>query len=140
MEEISRIAARLRPGGDPQGPLVAGFDAFEMIRAACRACENRHPGLLAAFMLAAGAAVEGRNALLAVPSFPPGGSVPRGAADAADADVGEVAAALAALAALLAGRLSGAAADGDPVDRAGCAAAARAGRRIEYLLAGPAPW
>ncbi len=140
-EELAAMAARLSRSASLAGLLAAGFDAFEAIRAWCRACELSEPGLLAAFMMAAGAAVEGRNALAAAPSFLPGGArnVGGAVAGAPGADVGEAADALAVLAGLLADGMSAAAAGtGDPADRVSCAAAADAARQISHLLAGPA--
>jgi len=135
-DELAAMASRLSQSARLADLLAAGFDAFEAIRAWCRACELSEPGLLAALMMAAGAAVEGRNALAAAPSFPPGGARNAGALGP---DVGEAADTLAVLAGLLAGGMSAAAAGpGDPADRASCAAAADAARQISHLLAGPA--
>jgi hypothetical protein len=137
VEEFSAVAARLPSGGGLAAALAAGFDGFEVIRAAARACEDRDRGLFGAFALAAGAAVDGRNVLATAPSLPPTAGpltmvgVPQGT------DVGQVAGSAAALAGLLAARLAdaglAAAAGGD---RRACAAAAAAARRIQVLLAG----
>ena len=140
-DELAAMAARLSRSASLAGLLAAGFDVFEAIRAWCRACEDSEPGLLAALMMAAGAAVEGRNALAAAPSFPPGGGggAAGAVAGAPGADVGEAADALAALAGLLADAMSAAAAEAsDPADRARCADAGDAARQISHLLAGPA--
>src|SRR5258708_22287269 len=67
-------------------PEVLGlsFDAFEVIRIAARNCQDRVPGLFAAFMMTADAAVDGREALTVAPSLPlAGGAGPRDAAAAA---------------------------------------------------------
>ena len=58
------------------GLLDAGFDAFEVIRLVARAGEDRAPDLFAAFITAAGTAVEGRNALGDAPSLPPATAPP----------------------------------------------------------------
>jgi hypothetical protein len=68
MEEFGAITARLPAGCGLAAALAAGFDGFEVIRAAARGCEDRDRHLFAAFALAAGAAVEGRNVLAAAPS------------------------------------------------------------------------
>ncbi len=71
MDELDAVAARLARRHRPSGLLDAGFDAFEVIRLVARACEDLAPKLFAAFMTAAGTAVEGRNALDDAPSLPP---------------------------------------------------------------------
>ena len=135
MHDIGGIGARLRAGGDLAGTLAASFDAFEAIRLAARSCEDRDPGLFPAFMLAAGAAVEGRNAVAAAPSLPRANGETRPAAPEPGADVQEIADGLAALADLLARHLSGAAATATaPGDGAGCAGAAGAAGQIHRLL------
>jgi hypothetical protein len=136
--KIAFFALRLRASRSLPELLDAGFDAFEVIRSAARACEDRAPELFAAFMMAAGTATEGRNAVNAAPSLPAGTSSVRGreplvsAADDADAVADE----LAALAGLLAHRLPDAAAAADLAgDRAACRDAARAAAQIHRLLA-----
>ena len=137
MNGISTLGARLRAATGVAGTLAVSFDAFEVIRSAARSCEDRSTGLLPAFLLAAGAAVEGRNAVVAAPSLPPadrdaaGSGVPSLGVDAAVA-----ADALAAVAGLLAGSLSDAAALASaPGDVAACAIAAEAAAEIHRLLA-----
>ncbi len=56
MDELGLVAARLAGASGLAGMLAAGFDAFEAIRAAARACEDRDGGLVPAFLLASGAA------------------------------------------------------------------------------------
>jgi hypothetical protein len=136
MDEISHVAARLRASSGLAGTLTAGFDAFEAIRAAARGCEDRAPDLLPAFMLAAGAAVEGRNAVAAAPSLPPADTAagPPGVRSP-DEDAEQAADALAALGELLAGSLSAASAlAARPGDVAACGTAAQAAREIHRLL------
>jgi hypothetical protein len=71
MKELDAITSRLRDISTLAELLDAGFDAFEAIRLVARACEDRAPDLFAAFMTAAGTAVDGRNALNDAPSLPP---------------------------------------------------------------------
>lgn len=61
MDGIAVLSARVHAAATLAELLDAGFDAFEAIRAAARACEDRTPELFAAFMMAAGTATEGRN-------------------------------------------------------------------------------
>ena len=138
MHDIDSIGARLRASGDLAATLAASFDAFEVIRRAARACENRDLGLLPAFMLAAGAAVDGRNAVAAAPSLPrANGNADRPGRPEPGADLHDIADGLAALGALLARRLPAAAADATTAgDRAACADAAQAAAQIHRLLAG----
>ncbi len=134
MNDLEDIAARLRAAGDLAAMLAASFDGFEAIRSAARACEDLDPGLLPAFMLAAGAAVEGRNTVAAAPPRPRahGGQL---AAPEPGADVEAAADGLAALAGLLAGRLSAVAAQAAaPGDRDACVIAAGAAAQIGQLL------
>jgi len=134
MNSLDDIAARLRACGDLAATLAVSFDGFEAIRSAARACEDLDPGLLPAFMLAAGAAVEGRNTVAAAPSLPRAHGGRPGVPEPS-ADVGEAADGLAALAGLLAGRLSAAAAQAAaPGDRDACAVAVGAAVQIGRLL------
>jgi hypothetical protein len=136
MPQAGGIGARLSQAGSLAETLGAGFDAFEVIRMTARAWQDRAPGLFAAFMTAADAAVDGREALTIAPSLPLGGSPGPGAAVPAAADAGQAAQALAALAAVLADRLRDAAAlAGTPRDRAACMDAAAAAGRICQLMA-----
>ena len=70
MPEANDIAERLRQAASLPEILAAGFDAFEAIRLAARDCQDRVPGLFAAFMTTADAAVDGREALTIAPSLP----------------------------------------------------------------------
>jgi hypothetical protein len=95
------------------------------------------PSLFAAFMKAADAAVDGREAITIAPSLSPApGGMLVTSLPAADADVDTITDALAALGALLGERLTDAA-DRAVIsgDRAGCQEAAEAGRRIHQLMA-----
>jgi len=135
MPVTNDIELRLRQTASMPEVLSAGFDAFEAIRMIARDCEDRTPELFAAFMTAADAAVDGREALTIAPSLSAGGTRP-GHAIAAEADPGQTADLLAALAAALRDRLTSAA---DlavlPGDRAACHEAAAAAGRICQLMA-----
>jgi hypothetical protein len=147
MDEIAVLSARVRAAVGLPELLDAGFDAFETIRAAARGCEDRTTELFAAFMMAAGTATEGRNALNAAPSLPPGTSSPpnRNPPVSAATDVYGIADELADLAGLMARCLPQAAATATlSGDRAACQDAARAAAEIHQLLAGDSdetgPW
>src|SRR5260370_19498404 len=96
--EANSIEVRLEQAASLPEALAAGFDAFEVIRIAARACQDRVPGLFAAFMMTADAAVDGREALTVAPSLPQAGGVRPRDAVPGGADAGPVADALAALA------------------------------------------
>jgi hypothetical protein len=136
MDQLSWMTTRVRDRNDLAETLAAGFDAFEMIRVTARACEDRVPELFAAFTLAAGAAVEGRNALAGAPSLPrSGGEAASPDAASLSADVAEVADALADLSGLLATRLQEAAVHAaEATDGAACLDAADAAVRIQQFL------
>jgi hypothetical protein len=129
------VEARLRQAADLPEMLAAGFDAFEAIRMAARDYQDQVPGLFAAFMTTADAAVDGREALTIAPSLPLGGGLPDPAVPTR-ADAGQAAQTLAALAAVLADHLRDAAAlAGTPGDRAACQDAAAAAGRICQVMA-----
>jgi len=138
MKELDAIASRLRGGTALAELLDAGFDAFEVIRLVARAGEDLAPDLLAAFITAAGTAVEGRNALADAPSLPPATRRPA-ITMSATVGAGQIADELAALAALLARRLAEAGAQAvREGDRAACQHATCAAADIHRLLA-PGP-
>jgi len=129
------IEARLMAAASLPETLAAGFDAFEVIRMTARDWQDRAPGLFAAFMTAADAAVDGREALTIAPSLPPAGAAGPDIALAGE-DPGEAAEMLAALASALRDRLTRAAAGAVlPADRAACQDAAHAAGRICQLMA-----
>jgi hypothetical protein len=134
--EISGITERLRDADNLPDTLAAGFDAFEAVRQLARGCEDAVPGLFAAFMTTADAAVDGRDAITIAPSLSPdrrggaGVSMPQ-----ASVPVEEIADALAELGALLTDRLSRAALAATAEDRAACTEAAQAAGRIRQLMA-----
>jgi len=137
VQDVEAIAARLQDARSLPELLAASFDAFEAICVLARRSEDRAPSLFAAFMTAADAAVDGRQAITIAPSLSPspGGTLAT-SSPAADADIDTITDALAALGALLDERLADAA-DRTvmPGDRAGCQEAAEAGRRIHQLMA-----
>jgi hypothetical protein len=137
MRETSGIEARLRAAATLPDTLAAGFDAFEIIRLLARDCEDRVPRLLAAFMMAADAAVDGREAITAAPALPqPDRPHARAGVPGENPDVAEIAGALAALGALLRDCLSQAATlAAGPEDQAACQDAAHAAGRICQLMA-----
>ena len=73
MHDTSGVESRLQQATTLPDMLAASFDAFEVIRRLARDNEDRVPGLFAAFMTAADAAVDGREAITAAPSLPSGG-------------------------------------------------------------------
>ena len=137
VHDVEAIAARLRDARSLPELLAASSDAFEAIRVLARGSENIVPSLFAAFMTAADAAVDGREAITIAPSLSP---APRGtlvtSPPAADAGIDTITDALAALGALLDERLADAANRAVmPGDRAACQEAAEASRRIDQLMA-----
>jgi hypothetical protein len=136
MDELGAVTARVAGSTTLAGLLDASFDAFEAIRQVARGCEDRAPELFAAFVVAAGTATEGRNALNDAPSLP-GVYGDQALAPIVNmaADVGHVADELAGLAALLAQRLAEAAALADLAgNREACQRATRAAADIYQLL------
>ena len=137
MHDVEAIMARLREARSLPELLAASLDAFEAIRVIARGSEDMVPALIAAFMTAADAAVDGREAITIAPSLSPPPSITLiTAPPAAGADIDTFTDALAALGALLNEHLAHAA---DyalvPEDRAACREAAQAGDRIHQLLA-----
>jgi len=122
--------ALLAAAADLPSLLAAAYEAFEYVLAELRAGEDAAGSLLPAFVMAAAAAADGRDAIITAPSLPrasgpplppPAGGPPHDIADHA-----------AAIGLLLEARLAAAAgtADQHPAGRAaGCA------RRIHQLLA-----
>jgi hypothetical protein len=130
------MEVRLEQAASLPEALAVGFDAFEVIRMAARDWQDRVPGLFAAFMMTADAAVDGREAITVAPSLPLAGGAGLGDGLAAGADAGQVADALAGLAVVLGDRLSCAAALADlSGDRVACQDAAQAAGRIFQLMA-----
>jgi len=136
MPNADSIQARLAQAASLPETLAAGFDAFEVIRITARNWQDQVPGLFAAFMTAADAAVDGREALTIAPSLPPADGTGHGDTVAAGADAAHAADLLAALAAALRDRLTSAAVVAVlPGDQAACQDAAAAAGRICQLMA-----
>ena len=86
MPEANSIEVRLEQAASLPEALAVSFDAFEVIRMAARDCQDRVPGMFAAFMMTADAAVDGREALTVAPSLLPAGGTK--ASDDAPAEIG----------------------------------------------------
>jgi hypothetical protein len=137
VHDVEAIMARVQDARSLPELLAASFDALEAIRVLARASEDAVPSLFAAFMTAADAAVDGREAITIAPSLSPAPGVTLiTSPPAAGADIDTITDALAALGALLDERLAHAADRAlVPDDRAACQQAAQAGRRIHQLMA-----
>jgi hypothetical protein len=137
VDEIGPVHVRLREASSLPELLAVSLSAFEAIRVLARGSEDCSPGLFAAFMMSADAAVDGREALTIAPSLPQASLRTLSAGPpAAGTRIAAVTDALAALGALLDERLSGAAGHAPtPGDRAACQQAAKAARRIHQLMA-----
>jgi hypothetical protein len=66
---VEVIQARLREASSLAELLAVSFDAFEAIRVLARSSEDTVPGLFAALMTTADAAVDGREAITIAPSL-----------------------------------------------------------------------
>lgn len=132
MTAIAETEACLRTATRLPEILSASFDAFEAIRATARCRDNQAPELFAAFMMAADAAVDGREAVTAAPSLPlPASS----GTDITELEADDVTVPVAGLAELLADCLTRAVNLAViPDDRITCQHAARAARRIRDLM------
>jgi hypothetical protein len=112
--------------------LAAAYGAFDCALQALRSAEDHAGPLLPAFVLAAAAAADGRDAVAAARSFPGTGYWPTGTMTSSAAV--EVADQVARLSRVLVARLrEAAAAGGGPA----CAAAAACAARMHELLAPP---
>lgn len=140
MNRIATARARLNAAIGLPAVLDAAYDAFEDILSVLRHHEERAGHAFPAFVLAAGAAANGRDWAGDAPSLPPATatSVPAGAGDLlSDRDWAGVATEVAALSQLLAVRLTEAAGNAiSEADQAACQQAARHAARICELLAG----
>jgi hypothetical protein len=138
VHDVETITARLRDARSFPVLLAASLDAFEAIRVTARSYEDTALVLFAAFMTAADAAVDGREAITIAPSLSPAPGVTAITSPPdAGAGIDTITDALAALGELLDERLAHAA--GRALlsgDRAACQEAAEAGRRIHQLMAG----
>jgi hypothetical protein len=144
MGDIAAMRVRLEQASDLPGILDAAYAAFEAMLPVIWGQADRIGGGFAAFVMSAGPAANGRDAIAGAPSLPlpAPGSIPLGVGDpAAGVTEQEAAAVLAGLSQLLASRLVDAGAwAADAADRAACADAARHAGAIWSLLAGaPGP-
>ena len=69
LRQVGHLQSRLRQALSLPGTLAVSFDAFEAIRVLARQSQDRVPGLFAAFMTTADAAVDGREAITIAPSL-----------------------------------------------------------------------
>lgn len=128
------IAERLTQAASLPETLTAALEAFEAIRITARSYQEQQSELFAAFMTAADAAVDGREALTSAPSTPPNGVAVTQVVPAAE-EAGRAANSLAALAAVLARRLGQAASKAaQPGDHDACMEAAAAAGRVCELM------
>ena len=133
---MQSIQARLQEAPALPELLAASFDAFETIRQQADSRVDEVPELFAAFMTTADAAVDGREAVTAAPSLPPGPAGPQPSLLPPGASLNEAIDTLADLGALLDHCLTHAAAAATlPGDRAACEEAADAARRVRHLMA-----
>jgi hypothetical protein len=133
---MQSIQTRLREAPGLPELLAACFDAFETIRQEAGSRVDEVPELFAAFMTTADAAVDGREAITAAPSLPPGLAGPQPSLLTAGASVNAAIDVLADLGTLLDCCLTQAAAAAtNPQDRAACVGAADAARRVGDLMA-----
>jgi hypothetical protein len=127
--DLSAATLSVERAGDFPALLAAAYRAFESALQALRAAEDHAGPLLPAFVLAAAAAADGRDAVASTGSFPvPGPALLGNMASPAAADVADQ---VARLSLALFTRLRDAAAGGG--GSACAAAAARAGRMHELL-------
>jgi len=128
---IDAITGRLDHAAGVPDLLAVAWEALEFIRAAASGGADSGPGLYAAFMFAAAAAAEARDAVGMAPSMRAGDHAPGG--DQAPEEAGP----LAELAGALAARMSAAAGQpDDPGDREAFRAAAAGAGQVRRLLAG----
>lgn len=127
----------LSPDSDLAQALGEAFESFEAIRQLARRYEDQSPDLFAAFLSAAAAAANGRDAVLTADVQPAWEAQQAGALPLAPGvGVQEAATAIAASALALAARLDRAAGLArTPRDRRACRDAADAARQIHKLLA-----
>lgn len=140
MSSITDAARQVRDAADLPGALQAARHAFEGMLAEIQAWQDPDSPLFTAFVMAAGYAADGRDAILFAPSRPwstaePGQvtAIRRPAEETAEHAAG----ALAALCDVLIARLGQAAASASGHDdREACQEAAKSARIVRDLLAG----
>ncbi len=129
--DLPAATACVERAGDLPGLLAAAYRAFECALQALRGAEDRAGPLLPAFVLAAAAAADGRDAVAAAGPFALPEPVPPGNMSSPAADVADQVDRLSL--ALLARLRDAAAGAGGPA----CAAAAACAGRMHELLAPP---
>ncbi len=135
MDQIGVIRGRLESAGGLPDVLAASRDAFDVLAATCRRCQQEAPHeLFAAFAFAAVASAEGWISVEAGLPPPGGDAVPAGA-DGVPAGLDEAADALAGLAQVLHGRLSAAAGQSSGPAAEACAQGAVHAAVVYQLLA-----
>jgi hypothetical protein len=148
MSCIAAARERLESAAGLAATLAAAYDAFDDMLPVLYGHAETEGGLLAAFVMSAAAAADGRDALAHAPSLPPyretaqagycgetrdgGHALPAETADDA-ADT------MAALAGDLVARLDAVASAAGARDREACQDAARTAQEIRALLAGTRP-
>jgi hypothetical protein len=137
MTSIVQMRERLEDAAGLSGVLGVAYDAFEYMRLAIRAHDDPGSGLVAAFMMAAASAADGREAIGFAPSLPRYPSERALEQDAAPAveSAESTAEAVADLSRVLVTRLATAGGSAtDPGDWAACADAARCAQNVYGLL------
>ena len=143
MNRITDVRARLEAATGVPAILTAAYSAFDQLLLAIREHEERAESLLAAFVMAAASAADGRDALIAAPSLPLPLPRPTHAASSAGeratpANIDDVADELADLSRILVTQLGHAAGQAiDPSDRLSCTDAALSAEAVRSLLARP---
>jgi len=129
------IEVRLQQAAGLPEILSAGFDAFEVIRVTARQHQDQESGLFAAFMTAADAAVDGREALTLAQSLAHEPCMQPVPLAGPGLDASRVADTLATVADLLRDRLSHAVTLArEPGDQVACHDAAEAADQIRQLM------
>jgi hypothetical protein len=135
MNPITAAHLRLESASDLPALLDAAYDAFEAIRIALRRHQEQAGTAFPAFVLAAGAAADGRDQIADSASMPAAAPGPDAAAGPGTGDWTDAAAGTAALSDALAGRLTAASADAVAArDRTACLHGARHAARISALF------
>ena len=142
MTPITAAQHRVQQASDLAAVLDAAYEAFEAMLSAIHRVQDPASGLFAAFVMAAAAAANGRNAVALAPSLPghPLLAVPAAQRSRPEERPEDLAEVVAGLSHLVAGRLAQAAACApDPGDQLACAHAARSARDICGLLGNSSP-
>jgi hypothetical protein len=144
MDQIESARARLEDAIELPAVLDAAYDAFEEMLGEIENQQDGGGGAFGAFVMSGAAAANGRNALAAAPSLPPGPSEDLarvGARPSPGLELEDAAVALAGLSQLLSARLAAASdLSADVGDQVACAQAAHHAASICALLGGtPGP-